>query len=260
MQMKQNRRTILSLGLVLFACLGFCTSAHGGDVATNVYIGPVTNDVVFQWNWTTQYWLNVESTAYGDVTPGDNWHDIGTNVPLTAAADSHCHFTHWSGDTNGCVIIDNVITAAMTQVRTITANFAIDEHTLTVESTHGGTDPGTETADYNTALSQYVTNSPVSGGVGTQYVCTAGTVAGNAYTQVNPTNVTLTLTNDATLTWQWQTQYDLATATNGSGSVTDADGWYDSGASTVLTATAAANWHFSHWSGAHQRLRRSRPT
>ena len=84
---------------------------------------------------------------------------------------------------------------------------------------------------------------------GTQYVCTAGAVAGNDYTQVSPTNVTLTLTNDATLTWQWQTQYGLTTATNGSGSVTDADGWYASGATTVLTATAAANWHFSHWSG-----------
>ena len=50
-----------------------------------------------------------------------------------------------------------------------------------------------------------MTNSPVAAGVGTQYVCTAGTVVSNAYTQVSPTNVTLTLTNDATLTWSWQT-------------------------------------------------------
>ena len=61
-------------------------------------------------------------------------------------------------------------------------------------------------------------------GSGTQYVCTAGAVVGNAYTQVNPTNVTLTLTNDATLTWQWQTQYELSTGTNGSGSVTTPTG------------------------------------
>jgi len=122
-------------------------------------------------------------------------------------------------------------------------------HTLTVVSAHGGTDPGTETADYGTALSQSVTNSPVSDGVGTQYVCTAGTVVSNDFTQVNPTNVTLTLTNNATLTWQWQTEYELTTGTNGSGSVTDADGWYASGASTVLTATATAHWSFTHWSG-----------
>ena len=122
-------------------------------------------------------------------------------------------------------------------------------HTLTVISAHGGTDPGTETANHGADLSQRVTNSPVAAGVGTQYVCTAGAVVSNAYTQVSPTNITLTLTNVATLTWQWQTQYDLSTATNGSGSVTAADGWYASGASTVLTATAAANWSFSHWSG-----------
>ena len=94
-----------------------------------------------------------------------------------------------------------------------------------------------------------MTNSPVAAGVGTQYVCMAGTVVSNDYTQVSPTNITLTLTNDATLTWQWQTNYWLTTATNGSGSVTDADGWYASGASTVLTATAATHWQFSHWSG-----------
>ena len=73
-------------------------------------------------------------------------------------------------------------------------------------------------------LSSGITNSPVSGGDGTQYVCTAAAVTGNAFTQVNPTNVTLTLTNDATLTWQWQTEYWLATSTNGNGTVTAADG------------------------------------
>ena len=108
---------------------------------------------------------------------------------------------------------------------TITAGFAIDQHTLTVDSAHGGTDPGTETAAWGSALSQYVTNSPVSGGVGTQYVCTAGAVVDNDFTQLAPTNVTLTLTNNATLTWQWDTEYRLDTEAGAGGSVDQSDQW-----------------------------------
>jgi len=109
---------------------------------------------------------------------------------------------------------------------------------------------GTTTNDYGTVLTCSVTNSPASGGVGTQYVCTAAQVTGNAFTQVSPTNVTLTLTNDATLSWQWQTNYWLSTGTNGNGTVTAADGWYAAGASTTLTATATEHWHFCRWEGA----------
>jgi len=124
----------------------------------------------------------------------------------------------------------------------------IEQHTLTVISAHGGTSPGTILTNDGTALVQYVTNSPVVNGA-TQYVCTGATVVGNNFTQVSPTNVTLTLTNAATLTWQWQTQYLLATATNGAGSVT-AGGWYNAGSNAAITATPAANWHFVSWSGA----------
>ena len=79
----------------------------------------------------------------------------------------------------------------MTQARSLTAVFEIDRKTLTVESAHGGSDPGTQTADYGAALIQYITNSPVSDGVGTQHVCVAGVVASNDWTQVSSTNVTL---------------------------------------------------------------------
>ena len=73
-------------------------------------------------------------------------------------------------------------------------------------------------------------------------------MAGNRFTQNNPTNVTLTLTNSATLTWIWQTQYRLTTAVSGSGTVTPG-GWMASGASVVLTATAGSSAHFVRWSG-----------
>lgn len=121
--------------------------------------------------------------------------------------------------------------------------------TLTVVSAHGGVDPGTITTNGGLTLNQWVTNSPLAVGVSTQYLCLAGSVAGNAYTQAAATNVTLTLTNTATLIWQWQTQYRLTALASGNGSVTAADGWHASGVDTALTATADAYWHFTAWGG-----------
>ena len=66
------------------------------------------------------------------MTDADGWYASGASTVLTATAAANWHFRHWSGDTNGCGIAGNVITAAMTRARSITANFAIDEHTLTV--------------------------------------------------------------------------------------------------------------------------------
>jgi hypothetical protein len=108
------------------------------------------------------------------------------------------------------VLAGNVITAAMTQARAIVANFAIDTETLTVVSAQGGQNPGTLTTNWGTALSCLIVNSPIVNGT-TQFVANGGVVAGNAYTQVSPTHITLTLTNHATLTWSWSTNALLAT-------------------------------------------------
>jgi len=124
-------------------------------------------------------------------------------------------------------------------------------HRLDVVSAHGGTVPDTGMHTYTTGveITCMVTNSPVPDGAGTQYVCTAGAVVGNAFTQVSPTNVTLTLTNDATLTWQWGTNYWLDTETNGCGTVSVADRWVADGSNVVIEATACEHWHFTGWSG-----------
>jgi hypothetical protein len=209
----------------------------------------LTNDATLAWQWQTEYRLETATNGNGTVTAADGWYPAGASTVLTATASEHWHFARWEGDTNGCALADNVITAAMTQARAITAVFEIDRHTLTVTSAHGGAHPGTETADYGTALEQWVTNSPVSGGVGTQYVCTAAQVTSNAFTQVSPTNVTLTLTNDATLAWQWQTNYWLDTEAGPHGDVTPADSWTNAGANVEVTAVPHLYYHFTGWTG-----------
>jgi len=119
-----------------------------------------------------------------------------------------------------------------------------------VVSSRGGVSPGTLTTNYNTALSQSVTNSPVSGGAGTQYVCVAGAVAGNDFTAISATNVTLTLTNDATLTWQWQTNVSLACTAGPNGTLGgSSNGWYPLGGGVTITAKPAPYYHFASWTG-----------
>ncbi len=189
----------------------------------------------------------------GAVTVGYNG---TTNFLITADAGNHIAAIQTNGShISGSPYADNGFTStnyvwgSATSDGTLAATFAVNAYTLTVASAHGGAYPGTLTTSGGTALSLWVTNSPVSDGVSTQAVCTAGTVTGNAYAPAGPTNVTLTLTNNATLTWQWQTQFWLATRTNGSGSVTAADGWYVAGSHAVLAASAGAYWHFAGWGG-----------
>jgi hypothetical protein len=198
--------------------------------------------------WSNSYYLTLGTSGLGEVDRASGFYANGSNVIVTATASNHYHFMEWSGDTNDCMLAGNQITVQMSGPRSITANFAIDQHTLTVVSPCGGAAPGTVTTNYGTVLAQAVTNSPVTG-VGTQNVCVGATVAGNAFTQVSPTNLTMTLTNNATLTWQWTTNYWLVTATNGPGSVTVASGWRGQGSNVTVSAGAVPHYHFANWSG-----------
>ena len=214
------------------------SGASGWPVVPNAWGGRPTA------LWSPVYLLTVNNgTGSGSYTNGQQV-AIAANAPLLGQ-----RFDRWTGATQyvASVTAANTVVTMPASAIAVSATFVADTKTLTVVSAQGGEQPGTVSADYDTALSQFVTNSPILNGA-TQYVCMAGTVAGNAFTQVSPTNVTLTLTNTATLTWQWQTQYRLTTGTNGNGTVT-AGGWCIAGSNATLTANAAANWHFAGWSG-----------
>ncbi|MDA0576520.1 MAG: hypothetical protein O3B24_00300 [Verrucomicrobia bacterium] len=173
---------------------------------------------------------------------GEHWHQA-TTAP-------------WNGrDSVGALVYDNFMWVMGGQVGTLLSQndiwrtTATPQFTLTVVSDHGGAYPGTVTTNTGTFLTQWVTNSPVSGGAGTQYVCVAGAVVSNAFTSVTSTNVTLTLTNNATLTWQWRTNFWLDTAAGAGGTVDPGDGWYSNGAAVAVQATASNGWNLLTWIG-----------
>jgi hypothetical protein len=234
-------------GTTQYVCIG--STVDGNNYTqinpTNIAL-TLTNNASLTWNWQTNYWLAITTNGSGNVT-GGGWCAPNSNVVLTATANFGAFFVGWSGDTNGCVIVGNVLTVPMLQPGAITASFAFDQETLTVTSAQGGVVPGTTVADYGTPISQCVTNSPIVNGT-TQYACIAASVDSNAFTQVSPTNITLTLTNSANLTWNWQLQYLLTTSTNGPGSVTPG-GWCAANSNTMLMATANLGAHFVAWTG-----------
>jgi hypothetical protein len=111
-------------GATQYVCTG--ATVIGNDciqIRPTCVLLTLTNDATLTWNWQTQYRLTTAVSGNGTVTPG-GWQTPGTSVVLTATAGSTAHFTGWSGQTNGCLIAGNVLTAPMTQARSITAVFA----------------------------------------------------------------------------------------------------------------------------------------
>jgi hypothetical protein len=216
----------------------------GGNTWSNLTIATEGKAVSFQTNaiqyvYGTPVFSNavtLQSTLAGTrwklTKPGTNTNDVGPVSVKDSDASGGMTFNALLGSTN----LGNNL------------NWTFPP-TLTVEASPGSNaSPGTVTVNYGTLVTQWITNNlPIYGT--TQYVAAGGAVVSNAYTVVSPTNVTLTLTNDATLTWAWTTNYLLSVLTNGNGSVNVSNVWVSSGGTTQLTATAGANYDFRFWSG-----------
>jgi hypothetical protein len=103
---------------------GTDAGGNAAGVETNVTL-TLTNDVTLTWVWQTQYQLTLLTNGSGSVTPASGtYFDAGSNVTVTATDEPYWSFAAWSGDTNDCVQVANVLSADMTQARSITAEFA----------------------------------------------------------------------------------------------------------------------------------------
>lgn len=141
------------------------------------------------------------NTLWGNVSPTGGVYASGSNVQISATASNHYHFSNWSGAISSTNSTTNVVMSAN---RSVTANFAADTHTITVNSERGTPAPaGVTTNNYGSILTNTV-DSPVTSGF-TQYVCTGWTLTGNSPVTGTTNTCVLTLTNNATLTWNWQT-------------------------------------------------------
>jgi hypothetical protein len=83
-----------------------------------------TNNAVLTWNWKTQYWLDTDAGAGGQVDKPDQWVDAGDVITITAQPNVYYHVDSWTGDTTGTTISGDAMTVPMTQARAIFTFFA----------------------------------------------------------------------------------------------------------------------------------------
>ena len=84
-------------------------------------------------------------------------------------------------------------------------------------------------------------------------------VSGNAQAQ-GPTNVNMTVTNNATIDWIWATQYIAVASSAGNGTVSgNTNDWIDAGSNATVQAIANANYHFIYWTGVPAPVTNSNP-
>ena len=149
-------------------------------------------------------------------------------ITATPNNSSRYHFVQWNdGNT------DNPRTVIVTQDTTFTAEFAINQYTITASGDHG-TVEGTGTYDYNTKV--YLTAVPDKGYHFVKWD------NGKTY---NPYYIYVR--SDTTLTAEFApNQYTITTYAQ-NGNVSGA-GTYDYGTTATLMATANEHYHFTQWS------------
>lgn len=122
---------------------------------------------------------------------------------------------------------------------------------LNVASAHGGATPpvGANSFAPGSMVNCAVTNSPLPGGSGIQYVCTGWSGAGSVPATGSFTQASFTITTDSQIAWLWKTQAWFSASASGGGFVTTTDGWRDLGSTLVIQAVASNYFHFTGWSG-----------
>ncbi len=174
----------------------------------------------------------------------------GTAVTLTASPDSGSAFAGWSGGgcsgTGTCAVTMSAstsVTATFSRMKTnVTvgsnmagASFVADGTTYTAPQTFSWDVSSTHTVSWNTSSAN-----------GTRTVFT-GWADGDT---TNPRIIT-TPAADASFLGNFKTQYQITTAVGPTtaGTLSGA-GWYDSGSTATFTASAAAGYQFSYFTGA----------
>jgi len=198
-----------------------------------------------------QYTLNVQVSpaAGGTVTksPDQSSYTEGSTVTLTATAAAGYVFSSWSGDVTGTT---NPVTVTMNSNKTIIANFTqVPTYTLTVTIVPAAGGTVTKSPDqtsYSSGATVTLTATPAAG---YKFVNWAGDVSGTT----NPVTVTMDANKAVTAVFAAINQYTLnvqvSPAAGGTVTKSPDQSSYTEGSTVTLTATAAAGYVFSSWSG-----------
>jgi uncharacterized repeat protein (TIGR02543 family) len=161
----------------------------------------------------------------------------GNGTPVEAVPDTGYHFVDWSDDSTANPRTETNVTADVT----VTANFALDTHTLTVnQPVVGGTiTPPTDTYDYGTVLE--LTATPAEG---YHFVEWTGACSGSG-----ACSVTMNADKTVGATFAINT-YTLTVEQPAGGTITPATADYEHGTEVTLTAAPLNGYQLVGWTGA----------
>jgi regulation of enolase protein 1 (concanavalin A-like superfamily) len=208
--------------------------------ATTTIMGHTTVTATFA---LEEYTLTVNRVGDGSVAvdPSPGPYYYGDVVTLTATADPHWTFDHWSGGLSGAT---NPATTTITSHTTVTAIFSQVDYTLTVNHLGNGSvavDPSPGPYHYGDVITLTAIGDP-----GWGFDHWSGALSGTT----NPATTTITGHTTVTATFVME-EYVLTVNRVGDGSVAvdPSPGPYYYGDVVTLTATADPHWTFDHWSG-----------
>jgi hypothetical protein len=187
-----------------------------------------------------EYTLSITSD-HGTVTatPNQFTYHYGDEVQLSAAANTDYAFAYWSGDANGP---SNPYSITIHGDTTVTAHYLQNGRTLTITSDHGTVTRSPDQAVYQDGDVVQLTAAPAANYVFDHW--------GDAVTgTTNPTNVTIS--GDMAVTANYvPIEYTLTiTSVHGTVAKSPDQPTYHYGDVVRLTATPAADYTFSDWSG-----------
>ncbi len=231
--------------------LGNVFANWSGDAggSTNPLVITVNSNVNITGNFTAapQRTLTVTPVGNGTITvapPGPTYLH-GQQVTLTAVPAANATFLNWSGAITGTT---NPIVITMDADKAVTANFADNIHTLTVNTTPTGGGTVTvapmKTAYYN---NEVVTLTPVPA-VGYTFAGWSGDLTGSA----NPGQLTMTKNSVVTATFISSDTFTVNVfISGGDGTVlrSPSKTEYAYGEQVTLTALPGVGFEFVNWSG-----------
>jgi YVTN family beta-propeller protein len=182
----------------------------------------------------------------GSPAPENGTYAHGQTVTVTATSAASSQFSGWSGACSGT----GACSVTMDGAKTVTASFGLKEYALTLST--GGTGSGSITGSpapvngtYTHGQTVTVTATPAAS---SQFSGWSGACSGTGACSVTMDGAK-TVTASFTLK-----QFVLTVLTSGNGSVSanpaPVNGSYAAGTFVALTATPAAGFQFTSWSGA----------
>jgi len=190
--------------------------------------------------------LTLNTSGNGTVIkdPNYSYYNYGTWVKLSATPDTGWHFVNWTGSLSSTYNPDSIL---MNGDKTITANFAINTYTLTLNINPSGQGnsvnltPPTGPYDFGT----WVKLQP-NPATGWYFVNWSDSLTGSNM----PDSIYMNGNKVVTANFAIHT-YTLTLNTNGNGTATKTpdQATYNYGTYVKLTATADSNWHFVNWTG-----------